>query len=1768
MTKNEHEIRGEYKDRHNANVLHEPRTNAHLMAKNETVSPQRRFESNHLHSFYTRGSGNSTIIVNPIRLVRLKRINGNYGIQLTSCVHPDGEFSSYVSRISSSAQYVDADEPLFVGDCILAVGGFPCSGTVSSQVAQLILQSKGPFVTLKVKHDSNVQMLLTSVENPTVSSQRWVNTGSPSALYKKQAPIGGDQVLMTNRQHNHNNHIDEKSDERDDEHREQITHSPLARQPSTRRTLNHIGETKGHAHVGNARGNVESADGSVCSFSNQSLSNYQEHAKQEQILPRRQQLQQEGVYNKEVFILKEQQNHQQGYHQSADEKENHPVDMSHDLQTQTNRKEPENSKYRHKRTDLNFVTEQNYGDHRVESAATSKQGRPDEEEEATFSERFSHGTSGYHLTEKSQSKINDEQDMCLSDQHGSHNPSRTDLPRNVVGISRVEVTTSSCGDYDFQRSNAINSDHNELHAESHDSNDELSDIGNHLQTKSGPDGDNSLPCFNNSNYSKKASEQTDVHQMFQHQFKGHQTKSNKTDSLHLNVRGSMNLSNRGSEHSDVSDPAVSDDTSFTENQQHEQLSTHKLILQPESQDEKRPTSADNYIHVPTILMHGSSDTSFNDTISVEKTDMLAVNKDSSNVKNEESGKRDSWNGEHQLHTSSDFETGVHPIIQTDVVNTRKLDEDYDEDFDFGVESVNKSVSGPIQSTLGAKDRQESVSVKPTQLNTAMSTVSGQHHDSVITEIDLGGDDLSSDDERVLQTQISLSAPSKRTKQRSPIRDEKRRFSGLSQNSALNVHSSHNVGLDSHSLESSPSPDHCVKMLSLSPSALDGSNQPVNTTTGDHTTSQQLDVHLNRSRASLQPDIIQTTDRQVLKDVIDSSDSDFEIDMHSQPAVTSQRFPLVKGNQGTVIQETSIETESGLTTHTKQPHQLQQKQHMSLQQGSGDSEDEDTLSQSISSFNNDDGLQLSELMDNEDHQLLSLSGGVKVQEDYSYEPQIQTLDQGIISQQPAPNVASDANVSFSSLQQDQTVEKTGKEGDASEHLHLNIDHRREQNHQSSKAELPLIQQEKEQPNQQKEQHDNIDEVTLKQSSSSLKPLSWLRFTETGTREDGKRMENSKPDTSGEKREDDEISIPQSKRGFEIPEQQKSIRSIFRKRSRKQHVQPKSSRDHVTDDYMGKQNDGDHTNCQCTDEVDDSKSVHKGVQSVSEKNAVEGTLSCSDDENSAMKHGSALPQIAPVVVTHQHDTDAETDEQISDDDNAELTVTKPPHSVAFTHAEFGITIQALIQRLRDGDLRLTFLDLVYPQHCLEDVHDEIQTVILRASGRAVERPNLLRSVDIGVAGMALLFALHGFGRGLNLNQFVSSIVGPHPTFTEASLLSTLSTEDEHVMATSLQFLGEMANVVSQEAGTSRFDAQFAAQKKKKKSRFRFLRRQRKKKAILDLNDTNGNTGNTFMPFQRHHLDSKGHGDAGSDCGSTISFASTRGNAPALGDACNQIATVTAPLLLPIDETDIDIEQIDFAQQGDSLSQGLRVVSILEELLVDINNPCSDENETTDDEGENSTNTFGPSLSSQQQECVIDLLTHDSLALLHVIIGCSNESYSGLEDCLVTACTSRGAQMVYLLIDICIEWELCNTQGYMNMLNLSTRSLRILGALCRALGNNYLVSVLLPLISTVRANPDAFLFVVGGHVHSNNSKQRENERLVAMKMQEFLNRMYRDVSKVPPFLRYILYKLRVESNVAYSDVDQLAIRRFFFNVFLVPALCHPRNFHILGKLSTIKV
>ena len=58
-----------------------------------------------------------------------------------------------------------------------------------------------------------------------------------------------------------------------------------------------------------------------------------------------------------------------------------------------------------------------------------------------------------------------------------------------------------------------------------------------------------------------------------------------------------------------------------------------------------------------------------------------------------------------------------------------------------------------------------------------------------------------------------------------------------------------------------------------------------------------------------------------------------------------------------------------------------------------------------------------------------------------------------------------------------------------------------------------------------------------------------------------------------------------------------------------------------------------------------------------------------------------------------------------------------------------------------------------------------------------------------------------------------------------------------------------------------------------------------------------------------------------------------------------------------------------------------------------------------------------------------------------------------------------------------------------------------------------------------------------------------------------MYEAVEGVPAFLRYILYKLRVESNVAMPDLDRAPVRGYFFLLFVGPALCDPVGSHISG-------
>ena len=248
---------------------------------------------------------------------------------------------------------------------------------------------------------------------------------------------------------------------------------------------------------------------------------------------------------------------------------------------------------------------------------------------------------------------------------------------------------------------------------------------------------------------------------------------------------------------------------------------------------------------------------------------------------------------------------------------------------------------------------------------------------------------------------------------------------------------------------------------------------------------------------------------------------------------------------------------------------------------------------------------------------------------------------------------------------------------------------------------------------------------------------------------------------------------------------------------------------------------------------------------------------------------------------------------------------------TRSDLRRALEVLQRRLRAGDLRLTYLDVVYPQHSGDEVLDDVQAVV----GKAASGQDLKR-VDIGMACSALLYALRELGPDWLTPQFVRAVVGPHTAVDEAALLSTLGAQDEAAAAAALAFLGEVASVVSRDAGSTRFDTEFAAEKKKKKKRFRVLRRLRLK----------GRKGG-----RKRTGDGSGDNDAESDRGSAVSFASTIGNAPGLGDACNQLATATAPMMLPVEETDIDVEMLDFEEQGARLSRGLRVASRLEDLFA---------------------------------------------------------------------------------------------------------------------------------------------------------------------------------------------------------------------------------------------
>ena len=139
---------------------------------------------------------------------------------------------------------------------------------------------------------------------------------------------------------------------------------------------------------------------------------------------------------------------------------------------------------------------------------------------------------------------------------------------------------------------------------------------------------------------------------------------------------------------------------------------------------------------------------------------------------------------------------------------------------------------------------------------------------------------------------------------------------------------------------------------------------------------------------------------------------------------------------------------------------------------------------------------------------------------------------------------------------------------------------------------------------------------------------------------------------------------------------------------------------------------------------------------------------------------------------------------------------------------------------------------------------------------------------------------------------------------------------------------------------------------------------------------------------------------------------------------------------------------------------------------------------------------------------------------------------------------------LVQTCVEVELRNTTSADVLLRGNSSSIATLGTLFRRAAQPTIIAVVGPLVQDIDKDPNNFIVK-----DSDKTKRRQKaDRAIATGLQNLFVRLQESLGGLSDLARFILFRLRIEVQLAYPQFDERALRSFVFLRCVQPAIFQP--------------
>ena len=139
---------------------------------------------------------------------------------------------------------------------------------------------------------------------------------------------------------------------------------------------------------------------------------------------------------------------------------------------------------------------------------------------------------------------------------------------------------------------------------------------------------------------------------------------------------------------------------------------------------------------------------------------------------------------------------------------------------------------------------------------------------------------------------------------------------------------------------------------------------------------------------------------------------------------------------------------------------------------------------------------------------------------------------------------------------------------------------------------------------------------------------------------------------------------------------------------------------------------------------------------------------------------------------------------------------------------------------------------------------------------------------------------------------------------------------------------------------------------------------------------------------------------------------------------------------------------------------------------------------------------------------------------------------------------------LVQTCVEVELRGTTSADVLLRGNSSSIATLGALFRRAAQPTIIAVVGPLVLEIDKDPNNFIAK-----DSDKTKRKQKvDRAIATGLQSLFARLQESLGGLSDLARFILFRLRIEVQLAYPQYDERALRSFVFLRCVQPAIFQP--------------